>query len=202
MRQPQKIFTRPSAWAGGNVDALMYFGAEGIDEANAVSRAVWSYPRLEGPYEHHDVEPDQQVPIAVPQIGVDEFGYAIGVYTHHDGSRSAFKHATVIDEDGLWVYTGVTVGGLPEEWDVGACPFGDDNPKKWQLTLYESLRALVMHVSQSTPPRAAIYGFCTEASLHVPLEAVEGHVPEERWAPIDVWRDGHHSYFPATHFEC
>jgi hypothetical protein len=200
MRQPQKIFTRPYAWAGGSVDALMYFGAAGIDEANAVSRAVWSYPRLEGPYEHHDVEPDQQVPIAVPQIGVDEFGYAIGAYTHHDGSRSAFKHATVIDEDGLWVYTGVTVGGLPEDWDVGGYPAGGGNPKEWLPPLYDSLRALVMHVSQTTPPRAAIYSFCPEESLDVPIEAAEGNIPDDRWCPIDVWRDGQHSYYPMTRF--
>lgn len=202
MRQSQEIFTRPYAWAGGNVDALMYFGAAGIDEANAISRAVWSYPRLEGPYQHRDIEPDRQVPVAVPQMSIYGHADSDGVFTHHDGSRSAFVHSALIDEDGLWVYAGLTVGGLPEDWDVGAYPFGDSNPNKWLLPLYDSLRALVIHVSQSTPPRAAIYGYCPEASLHVPLEAVEGHVPEERWAPIDVWRDGRHSYFPATHLEC
>lgn len=165
MHKMQLIFTRPGAWAGGNVDALMYFGAAGIDVADAVSRAVWSCPRLEGPYEHHDVEPDQQVINAVPQIGVDELGYAIGVYTHHDGSRSAFKHATVIDEDGLWVYAGVTVGGLPKEWDVGGYPAGDDNPNKWLLPLYDSLRTLVMHVSQTIPPRAAPLRPCPSGSF-------------------------------------
>lgn len=198
MRQPQKIFTRPGSWAGGNIDALMYYGTAGIDEANAVSRAVWSYPLLEGPYEPHDVEPDQQTPIAIQQIGVDEYGYAIGVYTHHDGTRSAFKHATVIDEDGLWVYMGVTVGGLPEDWDVDWYPAGDANPNKWLLPLYDSLRALVMHDAQSTPPLAAIYGHCPEASLHVPIEAAAGKIPDDRWCPIDVWRDGQHSYHPIT----
>lgn len=197
----QKLFTRPDAWAGGNVDALMYFGAAGIDEANAISRAVWSYPRLEGPYLHRDVEPDQQVPIDIPQMSVYGYADSIGVFTHNDGSRSAFEHSALIDEDGLWVYAGPTVGGLPEGWNVGGYPAGGGNPNKWLLPLYDSLRALVMHVSKTTPPRAAIYGFCTEASLHVPLEAVEGNIPENRWCPIDVWRDGQHSYFPMTRID-
>lgn len=200
MRQSQKIFTRPDSWKGGSVDALMYFGAAGIDEANAVSRAVWSYPGLEGPYRHDDVEPDQQVPIAVPEMSIHGHAGSIGVYTHHDGSRSAFEHSSLIDEDGLWVYAGPTVGGLPEDWDIGAYPFGDSNPNKWLLPLYDSLRALVMHVSQTMPPRAAIYSFCPEASRDVPIEAAEGNIPDDRWCPIDVWRDGQHSHYPMTRF--
>jgi hypothetical protein len=201
LRQMQKIFTHPDSWSGGSVDALIYVGAANIDDANEVSRSLWSFPRLKGPYLYRDVEPDQQVPIAVPEMCDNSLQQLDGVYTHHDGSKSDFTHTTIIDDDGLWVYAGPSVGGLPKEWNVGAYPFSDGKPANWLSPLYDDLRAIVKRISQFTPLKAATYGWLTVLDCDRLIEAVAGHIPDDRWGPIDVWRDGHHSYFPATHFD-
>lgn len=197
----EKLFTRPDTWNGGSVETLMYFGPATHEVALAVAKSLWSLPRLLGPYSARDLEPDAQPIVDHPHFDEDYCEQLVGVYTHHDGTQSPFVHTTIIDEDGLWVYAGPTVGGLPAEWGVGAYPFGDDRKLTWLEPLYDDLRLIVQHVAGSANILAAVYGWHTLVDLDTLLGAVAGTIPEERWGPIEVWSEGKRCFYPATHLD-
>jgi len=197
----KSLFTRPDAWTGGNIDALMYFGRVSADRAVAVARALWSYPMLDGPYQLRDREPEDQSHCEFSAAEDGGWPQSVGVLTHFDGSRSSFVHTTIRDDDGLWVYAGPTLGGLPPEWKIGAYPIEDGAPTLWLEPLLRELRALTDHVHQRCPILAAAYGWLDLSDLDTILNAIAGVVPEERWTGLAIWRDSGFDYYPPTSSE-
>ena len=194
-------FLQDDAWTGGNVDALMFFGPATVDDAANVCDALWSFPRLAGPFRHRTIDPAQQPLVDRPNFTPDRFESLVGVYTHDDGTQSNFVHTTIIDDDGLWVCAGPTVGSLPVNWNVGAYPFEDGRPIEWLPSLFDDLRKITHHVNDSKTLRGTIYGWLTTADCDTLLEAIAGSVPAERWVALDVWDGGSCTYYPPTHLE-
>jgi len=194
-------FLQADAWTGGNVDALLYFGRNNTAKAVQVFDALWSFPRLFGPYPDRHRSPADQAVITTPDYTDDGLAQYVGVYTHHDGAQSNFVHTAINDDDGLWVYAGVTVGSLPDAWDVGPYPIDDGRPCNWLKPLLDDLQSLTDHINQSCPIYAATYGWLTVADCDILLQSVAGDIPSERWAGIDIWRGGVRQSYPPTHYE-
>jgi hypothetical protein len=196
-----RLFTNTDSWTGSTVDALMFFGAATVEQAIDVARAIWSYPRLDGPYRFRDVEPQNQPLADFSRFSDNGCEQLLGVFTHSDGSRSPFVHTTILDDNGLWVYAGPTIGGLTSIWNVGAYPIEDGTPANWLGPLLQDLRVLTEHVYQRCPILGAMYGWLTTIDLNILLEAVAGRIPDERWNGLAIWRESECDYFPPTHFE-
>jgi hypothetical protein len=195
----QLIFTQPDCWTGGSIDALMFFGDASIPLAGKITGYAWSFPDLDGPYLDRTCEPHQQSCYDLGDFGYDGFQSLCGVMNTSDGHRVPIVQSTIIDEHGLWIYLGSTVGGLPPRWDVGAYPFDDGKPITWLLPLVEQLRALTAYVHQQYPLLAASYGWLTLDDVDILLEVIAGQIPDKRWAGISVWRGNESTYYPSTH---
>lgn len=179
----------------------MFFGEATINDALVVSKAIWSFQRLSGPYRDRNCDPNRQTVISNPDftdVGCEEL---VGVYTNHDGQKSNFVHTTIIDDDGLWVYAGPTIGSLPESWSIGAYPFEDKSPTTWLKPLYDDLHLIVKHVNDSIAIKGATYGWLTSEDCDTLLAALDGTIPIKRWGPFDMWRDGQNEHYPATNLE-
>jgi len=192
-------FLKKDAWTGGSVDALMFFGPATASDAIAVSNALWSFPRLAGPYRHRHIEPKQQSVVIHPKFSTDGCELLFGVYQNHDDTCSNFVHSTIFDDDGLWVYAGLTVGSFPTGWNIGAYPTEDGLPAPWLKPLYEDLRLVTQHVNHLKDIRGAIYGWLTTVDCDTLLEAIAGTIPTQRWNALDVWRDGKCQHYAPTH---
>lgn len=192
------VFTRHDAWNGGSIDTLMFFGDASPEHAINIAEALWSFPKLDGPYRCRNVEPDQQERADYSAFINDGFEQLIGVLTHHDGSRSPLVHTTLMDDNGLWVYVGLTVGGLPASWKIGAYPFDDGFPTSWLEPLVDDLRNISNHVHQYCPIRGALYGWIDAPDWDLLLNAISGKIPKERWHGLSIWQGNECDYFPPT----
>lgn len=192
------LFTNPDAWSGGSVDALMFFGHVANATVVEITRAIWSYAQLDGPYLDRNSEPRFQKQFNFAKYGNEGFESLVGILKTWDGHDVPFNQSTIVDEQGLWVYAGPTVGGLPPLWDIGAYPFDDGKPTPWLPPLVQQLCELSYHVHQHQPIVAATYGWLTVRDVDIVMDAIGGKIPDERWAGICVWRGNESSYFPAN----
>jgi hypothetical protein len=194
-------FTNPDSWAGGSIDALMFFGQSPVEKAIAAAKALWSIDRLDGPYRDRTVEPSGQDRCGFDRFTTDGCEQLTGVMTHDDGTTSPFVHTTIFDDDGLWVYAGPPMGGLPDHWNVGAYPVDDGKPTAWLEPLLDSLQSLSHEVHKICPVRAAVYGWLDLAEPDRILEALSGKIPDERWHGLTLWDGDACTYFPPTRTE-
>jgi hypothetical protein len=194
----QPVFTKPDAWTGGSIDALMCFGVWRRDKVAEITRALWSYPQLDGPYLDRHREPESQERFDLTDYGQDGFASLLGSLMTWDGHEVPFTQYTVIDDDGLWVYAGPPLGGLPVSWDVGAYPFDDGKPADWLLPLVEQLGELSEYVHRSCPILAATYGWLTVLDVDIVVDAIAGKIPEERWCAIRTWKGSESTYYPRN----
>ena len=199
MRPMKSIFTQSDAWSGGNIDALMFFGPGDFSLAKQVGSAIWSHTALTGPYRDRHSEPESQSTADFSQFTCEGCEQVVGLLKHGNGSLSPFVHTTVIDDDGLWVYLGPTLGGLALHTAVGAYPFDDNTPTNWLTPLFNELRDITGHVASQIMPLAAVYGFLDISDLDTVTDALSGKIHDERWAGLDLWTDGVREYFPPTH---
>lgn len=195
------LFTLPDAWSGGSIDALMYFGPASLGDAIAVGEALWSAECLDGPYRDRYTETSGQSRCGYTGFTEDGCEQLVGVLTHPDGSRTPFIHTTVRDEDGLWIYIGPPVGGLPARWDIGAYPFDDGKPTLWLTQLIATLHGICEHVHARCPSKGAIVGWDTLADPEELLAAINGRIAAERWAPITIWSNEGRFDYPTTHMQ-
>jgi len=199
MPQMSHAFSNPDCWAGGSIDALMYFSGSSAAIAAEISHAIWSTPALDGPYLDRNRDPELQIRYEFSGFGFDGYQTLFGRIQLHDGQLATFTQSTIIDDDGLWIYAGPPIGGLPEAWDVGAYPFEDGKPTTWLCPLITQLRELAGRVHDIHPMQAATYGWLTLIDVDLVVGAVGGKIPEERWAGISIFRDNREVFYPATH---
>ena len=193
-----RCFTNPNAWGGGTFDALMYFKGRSVSEACRITTTLWAYSRLDGPFRVRHVEPEDQTRIITPDFTDDGCEQLVGRYRHLDESFSPFVHTTIIDPDGLWVYAGIPMGGMPISWDVGAYPFDDGKPMSWLLAFIEQLREMVAYMSAEHDITAATYGWLDVYALDSISDALAGRIPPVRWHAVEVWHGGTSDYYPMT----
>jgi len=193
------LFTRAGAWSGGYIEALIFFGPSPLEEAVAIANALWSTECLDGPYGERSVEPWEQDHCDYSGFAEEGCAQLVGVLTHPDGAQSPFLHTTIFDDDGLWIYAGTPIGGLPSSWNVGAYPFDDGRSTDWLEPLTGTLRRICEHIHSRCPSGGAIY--CWEPEPDQLLEAISGTIPDERWAGVSLWSSDGCRYYPPTHTE-
>jgi hypothetical protein len=194
------IFLNPDSWAGGTFDALMFFGLTGHDRTTDIANWMWTYDRLNGPYQQMNIPMSQQSKV-VPNFTDDCCDRLVGVYRHRDGLCSPFVHTTILDDAGLWIYAGIPMGGFPEDWDIGAYPFNDGKPTDWMLPFINDLRLLTAYVRQRFPILIASYG-CLDATIcDIFEDALKGKIGNDRWYPIELQTEIGLQYYPISKLE-
>ncbi|MDB5346398.1 MAG: hypothetical protein JWP89_4775 [Schlesneria sp.] len=176
----------------------MGFGTAGRDQVAEITRVLWSYPQLDGPYLDRHREPESQERFDLTDYGQDGFESLLGILKTWDGHEVPFTQSTVVDDDGLWVYAGPPLGGLPVSWDVGAYPFDDGKPADWLLPLVEQLGELSEYVHRRCPMLAATYGWLTVLDVDIVVDAIVGKIPDERWCAIRTWKGSESTYYPRN----
>ena len=194
-------FHSPDAWSGGSIDTLMYFGRRSVSESLQIADSLWKFSRLAGPFRQRNVDPQFQTRITSFDFTEDGCETLFGTYRHACGVFSPFAQSTIRDDEGLWVYAGIPMGGMPEEWDVGAYPFDDGKPVTWLPALIEELRKLTAYIDSAHSVRAAVYGWLTVSAIDIIADALVGKISSDRWYPIEVWNDHSVEYFPITRIE-
>ena len=122
-------FTSDESWCGGNIDALMYFGKQDLGVAIEVTNAIWRHANLIGPFNRHDLEPDELPVINDYDFSDEGCEQLYGLIDLKGEGTSCMVQTTINDSDGLWVYIGPKIGSLPSEWEIGAFPFDDGSQK-------------------------------------------------------------------------
>jgi hypothetical protein len=192
-------FLNPDSCTGGNFEALMFFGSTSLERTIEIANLLWTYDRLDGPYRHRNVSISGQSKV-LPNFTDDGYEQLVGQYRHEDGFNSPFVHMTIHDDDGLWVYAGIPMGGFPEHWDVGAYPFDDGKSLDWVLPFIDELRQLTAFVRQRFPLRAAVYGWNVSPDDMLD-DALNGKVHDERWDAIELQTPTGWRYYPITKLE-
>ena len=196
-----QCFQSPDAWSGGSIDALMFFGPRPVTEAMQIADSLWKFSRLAGPFRQRNIDPQFQTRITSFDFTEDGCESLFGTYKHACGAFSPFAQSTIRDNDGLWVYAGIPMGGMPEEWDVGAYPFDDGKPVTWLPPLIEELRKLTAYIDSAHFVRAAVYGWLDVSATDIIADALAGKIPRDRWYPVEVWNNHSVGYFPMTKTE-
>lgn len=191
-------FHSPDAWSGGSIDTLMFFGPRTVTEAMQISDSMWKFSRLAGPFRERNVDPQLQTRFTSFDFTEDGCESLIGTYHHACGVFSPFAQSTICDDEGLWIYAGIPMGGMPEEWDVGAYPFDDGKPVIWLPPLIEQLRELTAYIDSAHSVRAAVYGWLDVSAIDIIADALAGKIPKDRWHPIEIWHSHSAEYFPMT----
>ena len=194
-------FDNPDAWSGGTIDALMFFGPRSVLETIQVAKTLWNFDRLAGPFRQRHVDPQLQPHVTSFEFTDDGCEQLIGTYKHTCGTLSPFIHTTIRDEDGLWIYAGIPMGGMPVEWDVGAYPFDDGKPVTWLPPLIEELRTITAYLDSAHSVLAAVYGWLDVTVIDIVAAALAGEIPGDRWYPIETWSNHSVEYFPMTRME-
>ncbi|MEI8382464.1 MAG: hypothetical protein WCJ09_20190 [Planctomycetota bacterium] len=179
----------------------MFFGVVAGHKITEITRAVWSFPQLDGPYFGQRCEPDQKVRFDLTDYGSDGVVAHYGIFRTWDGYEAPFAQYIVVDDDGLWIYAGTPVGGLPTVWDVGAYPLDDGKPTLWLPPLVQQLGELTEHVHRCCPIKVATYGWLTLLDVDIVMKVVAGQIPDERWFGIRIWNGSDSRYFPPNHTE-
>lgn len=194
-------FHDPDAWSGGTIDTLMFFGPRSVVDATQVAKSLWSFDRLTGPYRQRHIDPQLQALLTSFEFTDDGCEQLVGTYQHSCGSLSPFVHTTIRDEDGLWIYAGIPMGGMPAEWDVGAYPLDDGKPVTWLPPLIEELRKITAYIDCAHSVLAAVYGWLDVSAIDKIVNALAGKIPGDRWHAIEIWRNHGVEYFPMTKTE-
>jgi hypothetical protein len=195
------LFTKTDAWTGGSIDVLMFFPGAGVEHAIRVGRRLWGFASLDGPYRERTIEPASQPTADFTRFTSEGCEQLLGVMHYADGSCSPFIHTSIIDDDGLWVYAGPSLGGLPQDWGVGAYPFCDGRPITWLAPLYTTLRDLAQHVHSHSPVRVAAFGWLDLAAPDMLLSVLRDGVPPDRWVGLSLWDGDCPAYYAPTHSE-
>ena len=193
-------FQNCDAWSGGSFDVLMFFGPASIDKTIELARRLWSHPRLNGPYRDRNSLPTQQSKVE-PRFTEDGCEQLVGEYSHENGEISPFVHTTIRDDDGLWVYAGIPMGGFPDSWDVGAYPFDDGKPVDWIIELIDELAPLSEFVVDQHAARAIAYGWFDVSILDTIEDALNGKTRDDRWHHLEVQTEDGWKVYPITKLE-
>lgn len=193
-------FLNADAWSGGTFDVLLYFGPTSLPRTIDITRRIWSFPQLNGPFRHRNLLPSQQNHVD-PDFSEDGCEQLVGEFKFPDGAISPFVQTTIRDEDGLWVYAGIPMGGFPANWNVGAYPFDDGQPVDWILDLNTLLRNLTNYVRDACPMLAVAYGWFDVSILDTIGDALNGVVRDDRWHELEVATDEGWQIYSITKLE-
>ncbi len=191
-------FHSPDAWSGGSIDTLMFCGPRPVPEAMQIADSMWKYSRLTGPFRQRNVDPQFQTRITSFDFTEDGCESLIGTYKHACGASSPFAQSTIRDDEGRWVHAGIPMGGMPEDWDVGAYPFDDGKPVTWLPPLIDEMRTITAYIDSAHGVRAAVYGSLDVPATDIIADALAGKIPSDRRYPVEIWNNHSVEYFPVT----
>ena len=194
------LFQNPDAWSGGTFDALMYFGPTPLERTVEIANHIWRYPQLNGPFRDRHQLPAQQ-PKAKPNFTEDGCEPLVGEYRHQDHTISSFVQTTIRDDDGLWIYAGIPMGGISASWDVGAYPFDDGRPVDWVIDLTNELQLFTRFVRGKYPVRAIAYGWFDISILDTIDDAMNGTIYNDRWHHLELQTEAGWRVYPITKLE-
>ena len=193
-------FHNPDAWSGGTFDALMFFGPTSLGRAVDTTCRIWGHPQLNGPYRDRNTLTSLQ-PKADPSFTEDGCEQLVGEYRHPDGAISPFVQTTIFDDDGLWIYVGIPMGGFPDNWNVGTYPFDDGKPVDWVIRLTDDLKGITDFVRISNSVLACAYGWFDVSILDTIGDALNGKINADRWHHLELQTQHGWQTYPITKLE-
>ena len=172
------VFTEPDTWTGGSVELEMLLDSREPSSAVEAVAAAWDWDALDGPYATNTQEPFEQAIVSIRDADLEALSNLYGTGRLPNSTVAAFSGGTILDEDGVWIYFGLPVGGLSRCYPVGAFPFSGSARDPWVVEVYGWLMELARWTAQSVAVRAGVIGWLT---LHDSEELLTGRIPKRRY---------------------
>jgi hypothetical protein len=151
---PSKLFTASDAWVGGYHETAFFFDPR--TSGTEALRALWSFPKLDGPFSSQFVEPSEQVIAAIE--GDERLNGALSL---PGGARVACASFVYRGDDNIEIDLAISVGSLSRAWqEVGGFPFAPaEATVAWEPRLEEALVEVARQVHSRTPFLRGLIGF-------------------------------------------
>lgn len=131
----KSLFTANEVWKGGSYE--LFIPAESTKDLCLLSKALWTFPSLEGCYLRQDREPATQPRVRPCENGVEQHLYGLVTLPNRrviPCASYAMDYAGEMDSPPAhWVSFGMTMCALSAVYPVGAYPFGSmDKVSEWK----------------------------------------------------------------------
>ena len=195
------VFTTDEIWKGGSYE--LYIPAKSSKDLCSLSKALWTFPSVEGCYLRQDCEPVTQPRVQPCESNVEQRLYGLATLP----TRSVIPcFSFVMDYSGEvdsppahWISFGMTMCALSTAYPVGAYPFGPvDRVSEWKTQVDSFLTELARWIHGKMTLEFALVGFEVEIATVSPEAIRANGIPKERDAGI-LWNEGVGlKWYPAT----
>jgi hypothetical protein len=196
----KSLFTANEVWKGGSYELFM--PTESTKDLCSLSKALWTFPSLDGCYLRQDREPAAQPRVPPCENGIEHHLYGLVTLPNQcvvPCASYVMDYAGEVDSPPAhWISFGVTMCALSTAYPVGAYPFGPmDKVSEWKAQVDSLLTELARWVHGKMPLAFALVGFEVDTALSPAAIRANG-IPKERDAGI-LWNDGAElTWYPAT----